>query len=123
MPKALIIDDDADLLELYTMYLESADFTVDACQEGLDGFLDSIGQKFDLIISDLNMPVISGQELLLEIRDGINKTTPIIVVSGFVNEQIKNEMLGLGHIYFVDKPIDKEQLLSVIQTILTKENS
>ncbi|MCB0419615.1 MAG: response regulator transcription factor [Bdellovibrionales bacterium] len=119
--RALIIDDDADLLELYTMYLEEANFSVVPCEEGLDGFLSSIGEQYDLIISDLNMPIISGQELILEIRDGVNSRTPIIVVSGFVNEEVRAELKKLGHIYFVEKPIERQQLLAAINETLKKE--
>lgn len=120
--RALIIDDEVDLLDLYTMFLEEAGFSVEPCEEGLDGFLSSIGENYDLIISDLNMPVISGQELLLEIRDGINKETPIIVVSGYVNDEVRQEMENLGHIYFVSKPIERDPFLKTVQAILDREN-
>jgi len=68
-------------------------------------------EKPNAIISDLNLPGMSGKELLLRIRNNIQlKDIPVLVVSGDAFSSIKDEMLEAGADAFISKPVHFKEL-------------
>lgn len=81
--KILIIEDDRDLIEMYAMRLEQAGFEVERAENGVWGLEVAKKIKFDIIVMDMSMPAMNGDEMLLKIRgDSENKNSFIIVLSG-----------------------------------------
>ena len=68
MANVLIIDDDAELVELFEEYLEQEQFQVKSSLTGKVGLEMALSGSFDLIILDMMLPDISGTEILLQIR-------------------------------------------------------
>lgn len=80
--KILVADDDSFVREMLSAILESVGYTVDTAANGVEA-LEKFrsGKKFDLILSDMNMPEMSGLDIIKEIRGNDNKV-PIIILTG-----------------------------------------
>lgn len=125
MKKVLIIDDEKDLQEIYGMYLKSVSFDgIEYADDGLDGFVKCMNQKYDLITLDYKMPFMDGLQFLTAIRskENINRLTPIFLISAFI-PQIKDSVKVFENTYFFDKPIDIESFKRNAKMIFKKTTS
>ncbi len=86
-------------------------------EEGLGKFTDG---KFDLIISDISMPKMSGLQMVTEIRK-ISTNIPIILLSAYSEKEKLLQAIDIGVNKYMIKPIDLEELLDSISTII-KQN-
>ncbi len=88
-------------------------------KEGLDKFKED---KFDLIITDLSMPVMTGTEMIEEIRK-IDKNIPIIITTayGSQNEEV-SKLNSIGMSDYVMKPVDVMKLVETIDKVISKSN-
>jgi len=102
-------------------------FTANNGQEGLELFKKYGSDYFDFIITDLNMPVVDGKELIQRVREYeeefISPTrTPIIVLTGNNDEHEKEVCLKLGADYFWTKPMNIDRLQQVIPKLRRRQN-
>lgn len=102
--KLLVVDDDTTVRDSIASYLTTCGFDVIQAENGATALSVYNEQKPDLVLSDLNMPVMDGFNLLREIRR-ISKETPFIVLSGagVINDVIK--AINLGATDYIAKPI------------------
>jgi len=114
----LLIDDDAELVELLTEYLESENFRVTSCLDGASGLAKAFDDSFDLILLDVMMPILNGFEVLKAL--GGNHKTPILMLTakGDDNERILG--LELGADDYLAKPFKHRELLARINAILRR---
>jgi two-component system response regulator PilR (NtrC family) len=78
----LIIDDEASILRLMTRSLSKHGYLVDTASNGGEGIKKIDANDYSLIITDIKMPVISGDQVFDHLRNKTKKTTPIIAMSG-----------------------------------------
>jgi DNA-binding response OmpR family regulator len=111
----LVLDDDIAILDIVKMYLDDDyDVTVTDCP---DQCLDLLARNvYDLILTDLRMPEMSGFEVINRIRKD-NSLFPILVVSGFVEEK-KLRALNDPSLFWIVKPIECEDLMHRVQEIV-----
>jgi len=83
--------------------------------ESADEVLKLDLSKYDMILSDINMPKIDGMTLYTILRDECNYTKPIIAVTALAVSGDKERMLMHGFSDFISKPIDMNELQSVIE--------
>lgn len=120
-PTVLIIEDDATINDVVHTYLSKKNFNCTQAFSGsearlvLDG--SSAGNFFDLIITDLMLPGLSGKDIVSLVRDK-QVTTPIIVISAQDTPSEKIELLGLGADDYLTKPFDLDELYARIQVQL-----
>ena len=123
MPKtALIVDDSSSMRQMVSFTLKGAGFQV---LEGGDG-KDALGKlatapggKVDLIITDLNMPVMDGLTFIKEVRTkAACKFTPILMLTTESGDNRKAEGKAAGATGWIVKPFHPEQLLKVIEKVL-----
>lgn len=82
MPKILIVEDDPPIRTMYVMKLKSEGYDVAEASDGTEGLEAAKTVKPDLILLDLRMPVMSGQEMLKKLRDSDwGKHTLVIVLT------------------------------------------
>lgn len=111
--KALVIDDDVSTLDLMRFQLESEGFQVITAENGKKG-LDFIKEKeFDIILTDLNLPDVSGIEMVKQSKE-ILPETEIIMVTGDGSTEKAVEATKAGAFYYVEKPVDFDELLVLI---------
>jgi CheY-like chemotaxis protein len=108
----LVVDDDADVRELLKIILEAAGYRVNVAADGLDA-LEQInaGSRPSLILLDLMMPRLDGEQFVKRIRAGVFKDIPIIVLSGHsAAEKISAELNAVC----LMKPVEVDELLRTI---------
>ena len=117
-PRILVIDDNRDNRELLMDVLQPLGFVV-VGMNAQQGLQTDLGNPFDLIITDLLMPDLSGVELIGILRSRTTTaSTPIIATSASVYPQDKARSLEAGADAFVDKPIAFPLLLSLFDQLL-----
>ena len=119
MGHILIIDDDPDIRDLLSVYLESEGHVVSHAENGQDG-IDQVGQTPpDLIILDINMPVMDGTRVLQTLRSAPKSAKiPVIALSAVAVPEMRDDMHRLGCDAYVDKPIDFNVLIEKIAALL-----
>lgn len=121
MGRILFVDDDTDSLETYVKAVSLADHKADVASSALEGWDLIKSQEYDLIFVDLNIPGMSGFELLEKIRKHKKaKTVPVVVISAMPEAALIDDVLDAGAQLFLEKPVALVNLLSV--SINLKEN-
>lgn len=111
----LVIDDEAPLGDVYKGFFAKIGATVTFCDHPQKGWLAIDKEKYDLIITDLKMPIITGEELISIIRASkYNSHTPIILCSAHINKVVFTEVSRESKIYFLTKPFDSKALLELV---------
>jgi two-component system response regulator GlrR len=116
-PRVLIVDDDAEIHALVSMWLERAGFHVDSAASGAEALTRMSVVRPDLIITDLVMGGMSGLDLLAEVhRD--NPLLPVILLSGRARIPDAVRATHMGSAAFVTKPAQEEDLIAVVRRAL-----
>ncbi len=116
--KILIVDDDEDLQTLYSLYLQGESFRILQAYNGQEA-LDLVDrEKPDLVVLDMIMPVMDGEEFFVRLRTE-KKMTDIPVIIASINEKIPQRMFELGLYSTMRKPFTIETLVAKIQEALS----
>jgi signal transduction histidine kinase len=115
--KILVIDDNLELVDLIRRFLESKGFQISIALDGKKGIEKALSYHPEVVLLDLKLPDIPGDELLKRLKE-IDKDMAIIVVTGHGGEQIAVDMMRKGAIDFLSKPIEYETLLKSIRNSL-----
>ncbi len=112
--KILIIDDDAIVLKsCMKIFRKKEEYCIDTAISGTEGLKAAKNEKYDLIITDLKMPQISGMEVLKTIKKEQPDVT-VIVFTGYATVETAREALKLGAFDYVPKPFKPEELRDVV---------
>ena len=119
MANILLIDDDTDIHEIVRAFLSASAHTLQCANSGQSG-LDMISnQTPDLVILDLAMPTMSGQETYAQIRANPNTVnTPIMIMSVHADNEITAEMKDDRHVSTLLKPIDLTHMIAAVDAAL-----
>jgi DNA-binding response OmpR family regulator len=114
--RILFVDDDTDSLETYVKAVSLADHQADVASSALEGWDLIKNRDYDLIFVDLNIPGMSGFDLL-EMTQGDKKTKkiPVVIISAMPEDTLVDEVLKAGAQLFLEKPVALVELLSVIE--------
>ena len=109
--KILIIDDSSFMLSTVekTLKINFPEAVIIRAENGQKGFDLYIESKPDIIVTDLLMPLMTGQELIAKIRE-TDKDTKIFVSSADIQAATKTEVLEMGICEFINKPLNSEKL-------------
>ena len=110
MSRILVIDDDEAVRETMRRMLRSAGYTVQTADTGEAGLELARGGAFDVILSDMRMPGMSGVDVLRQLRDQ-RVDSSFIVMTGFGTVDTAVESMKLGAADFVQKPFFRDELL------------
>ena len=114
----LIVEDDADINRLLCAILEGAGYACRAAFSGSEALLWVEKYDYDLIVLDLMLPGVTGEELISRIRRG--KTMPILVASAKVGVSDRVNVLKLGADDFIPKPFDNAEVLARVEAQLRR---
>jgi CheY-like chemotaxis protein len=128
-PRILVAEDDLEMRRLLVMRLRRAGFETIECADGYQ-LLDHLGypalagepDDFDLIVSDIRMPGVSG----LEVLQGIHETewsVPVILITAFGNQETHEQAEELGAAAMFDKPFEVDDLVRRIREVLVLDDS
>ena len=118
MVKVLVIEDNLDINAMLVDALGQVGYEVVSAYSGTEGKLQVAFQSFDIVLLDLMLPGMSGEELLLEIRKLTN--TPIIVMSAKSAIDTKVKLLKSGADDYLVKPFDLKELIARIEVQVKK---
>ncbi len=120
--KILVGEDSSIIINLTKSVLAFENYEMKAARNGkqvLD-FLEK--EDFDLILMDLNMPVLNGVECTKMIRamaDPVKSKLPIIAISGNINNYTMDEFRRIGFDEFLQKPLDFDKVLATVKKYLS----
>ena len=117
MAEIMNIDDDIHISDMLSETLKSRGYSVSRAYSGTEALLVLSGNKPDLILLDLMLPGLCGEELLPKIKD-----IPVIVVSAKADIADKVELLLGGAVDYITKPFSIDELLARIQVQLRRKN-
>jgi two-component system cell cycle response regulator CtrA len=117
--RLLLIEDDPTVAKSIELMLKREDIYVQTTELGQDGL--DLGSVFfyDLILLDLNLPDMSGYDVLRSLRLG-KITTPVLILSGLNGIEDKVKGLGLGADDYLTKPFQTDELIARIRAILRR---
>lgn len=116
MPKILIVEDDAGNNQMIRDYLENHGYACTQAFSGSEGKVLFSMEQFDLVLLDLMLPGVAGEELVVQ----FSKKTPVIVLSAKSGLDSKVEVLSAGAEDYMCKPFDLPELLVRIQVQLRR---
>ncbi|PRQ04401.1 hypothetical protein ENSA5_08040 [Enhygromyxa salina] len=88
--------------------------------DGVDALRRIAGTKFDIIITDINMPILDGLKLVKRLRADENyKDVPIVIITTEGAAEDRQRALALGANAYITKPIQAQQVISLVREILT----
>jgi two-component system cell cycle response regulator CtrA len=117
--RALLIDDDSTTAQSIGLMLKAESFDVDATDSGEEGVGLGKLYDYDIILLDLNLPDMSGFEVLRTLRLSKVKT-PILIVTGLAGIKDKCRGLGFGADDYMTKPFHKDELVARIHAIVRR---
>jgi DNA-binding NtrC family response regulator len=118
-PAILLVDDDVELLKALTKVLEKEGHQVVAMPDANSAVrhVNTTKQRFDLVITDVSMPGMSGTSLLTAFKTAFPKT-PVIIITAFADWGQYMNALREGAFEYLYKPVEKDQLLAAVQRAL-----
>jgi two-component system cell cycle response regulator CtrA len=117
--RALLIEDDSAIAQSIELMLKSQSINVHRTDVGEDGIDLGKLYDYDIILLDLNLPDMSGFEVLSTLRVSKVKT-PILVLSGLAGIECKCKALGFGADDYMTKPFHKDELVARIHAIVRR---
>lgn len=118
MNKILIIEDEEAIADLEKDYLELSDFSVDICNNGMDGLKTALLGDYNLVILDLMLPEMDGFEVCRKIREV--KNIPILMVSAKKDDIDKIRGLGLGADDYMTKPFSPSEMVARVKAHMAR---
>jgi len=120
--KILVIDDEELIVRTLKKLLEKNGFTVFVAKNGQDALVMVEEEPFDLIVGDIRMPGMNGVETLHAIYEGLQKRgvkrIPVIFITGYADEEIKQRAKALKRVAYIYKPFDIPELVDRIKEVL-----
>src|SRR5512146_3244604 len=116
----LIVEDSPTMRQLISYALKRLrDIRIMEASDGVDGLKKLAAEKFDLIFTDINMPIMDGLKLVSLLRNDANyKQTPIVVITTEGAQEDRERALALGANDYITKPIQANKIMEIARTML-----
>ena len=122
MSKILIIEDEASIRRVLTKILseENDTYQVEEAEDGVQGLEKIKNSDYDLVLCDIKMPKMDGEELLEAVKK-IKPEIPIVMISGHGDMETAINTMRLGAFDYISKPPDLNRLLNTVRNALDKK--
>ena len=116
----LIVEDSPTMRQLIAFALKRIrGVRIVEASDGVDGLKKLSSERFDLILTDINMPIMDGLKLVSLVRNDANyKSIPIVVITTEGAQEDRERALALGANDYITKPIQPTKILEVARTLL-----
>ncbi len=119
MATILAVDDSASMRQMVSFTLKGAGYDVVEASDGAQALEAAKGRKFDLVLSDVNMPVMDGISLIKELRAlPAFRFTPILMLTTESGDNKKAEGKAAGATGWIVKPFSPDQLVNTVKKVL-----
>lgn len=118
--RILVVEDSPTMRQLITFTLKRLkDVEIVEASDGVDGLKKISAGKFDIIFTDINMPIMDGLKLVSLVKnDPANKDIPIVVITTEGGQEDRDRALALGANSYITKPIQAANLLATATQLL-----
>jgi len=118
---ALVVEDSPPMRKMIVFALSRVrELDVVEADDGVDALRRIAGTKFDIIITDINMPILDGLKLVKRLRADENyKDVPIVIITTEGAAEDRQRALTLGANAYITKPIQAQQVISLVREILS----
>jgi CheY-like chemotaxis protein len=117
--KVLAIDDEQIVLDSVRKILSQEGFEVTTVLSGQEGIRRATADRFDIVLTDIRMPDISGKIVLREVKR-VRPALPVVIVTGYTSVQSALQSLKLGASDVLEKPFTPEELVQVVNDAIEK---
>jgi|APFre7841882793_1041355.scaffolds.fasta_scaffold01725_5 DNA-binding NtrC family response regulator len=117
--RILIVDDNKELREILEEYLRDEGGLIDGASNGKEALAKHSQAPYDLIITDLNMPEVSGMEMIRKIKQE-NDVTEFIIITGYASLDSAVDAVKMGAFDYIVKPFRMEELKVVVKNVREK---
>lgn len=119
--KILIIEDDHDICQLLKRFLTKHGFTILLAYNGKQGIATALEEKLDLILCDFRLGDLDGFEVLKRVKDA-NPDLPFIMITGYSDIRVAVNVMKMGALDYVTKPLFPDEILLTIRKALNSDN-
>ena len=116
----LIVEDSPMMRQLLVFALARVkNLRVTEADDGVDGLRKLASARYDIIVTDINMPIMDGLKLIQRVRmDATHKDTPIVVITTEGSQEDRQRALQLGANAYITKPIQAPQVIATVKELL-----
>ena len=119
-PKVLVVDDSISIRKYVQRFLDRTGYEVETAPDGMEA-LNIMGRiKFDAVITDLEMPVMHGYDLIAEMkRTPALMNVPVIVLTSRAGEKHRQKAIDMGAQDYLVKPFEEQEMLNALKKLLS----
>jgi DNA-binding response OmpR family regulator len=122
--KLLIVDDDPTLLDFFTAHLPARGFVADVAADGLAGLSLARVNEYDLIVLDINLPSVSGEDVCRTLTEDNEKSVPpILMLTAVADTETKVRLFAAGADDFLTKPFSFDEFLARVRALVRRANA
>jgi chemotaxis protein CheX len=125
MPKILLVETDENLISSYVGMLQSEKHQVITARDGQEGLNKFFNGQFDLIITELNLPKVTGQKMIEQLQNSRNGDLPcsLIISSSNIDSKTIQSLASHNKVHFLPKPSSNDEFLNKIRNVLDKSKT
>jgi DNA-binding response OmpR family regulator len=120
--RILIVDDEKEMRHLLYNCLQHEEYKIDEAASGQEAIQNLLGSFYDLVLLDIMMPIVSGFEVLKQIREEVDQDLPVVLLTALGETDKVVEGLNLGADDYIVKPFEPKELVARIQSVLRRSN-
>lgn len=121
--RILVVDDSIAIVNSLCTILKVSGFEVDSAFNGSDALRKIHSSEYDVVICDIEMPGITGLDLLGKVRRDYDRELDVILMTGFLDHDYFIEAIRMGASDFIRKPVDTKQIIRSIHSLMERRRS
>jgi len=119
-PRVLVVDDSISIRKYVQRFLDRTGYEVAVAPDGMEALTQLGKEKFDVVITDLEMPIMHGYDLIAEMkRTPALANIPTIVLTSRAGEKHKQKALEMGAQDYLVKPFEEQEMLDALKRVLS----
>lgn len=119
-PKIIIVDDEPLIRDLLGCAMERTEYPCEFAQDGQDALAKMEKQRFDIVVTDIDMPVMDGIELAKRVK--ADHSADVIVMTGQIHSYNYDEIITIGASDFVEKPFSPKEMILRINRVVRERS-
>lgn len=125
MRKILLVEDEADILQLYKVSLTQAGYEVDEARDGEEGLAKTKATTYDMVLLDIMLPKKTGIEILAEMKqDPKTSSQPVYMLTNFAQDDLIKDAFAKGAVgYVIKSQSSPTELVTEISTYFAKQQA
>ncbi len=118
-PRVLVVDDSISIRKYVQRFLDRSGYDVETATDGMNALEIMTKSKFDAVITDLEMPVMHGYDLIAEMkRNPVFMSIPIIVLTSRAGEKHRQKAIDMGAQDYLVKPFEEQEMIEALKRLL-----